>query len=145
MSTSITFAMNTAQAITIAISFIGNLISIIIFSRKTFRNNSISTYCIALSINELIYLFKFADNIGIVAFNVSPADQSDTYCKIYSYIQVVRAAIQPCIMVAFSIDKLLSMRMSSIPILKKKWFQCSVVAGFVLFNSLLYLVLPILV
>ena len=146
MSTaSFTFAMNITQAIIISIGLIGNLISIIIFWRKTFRNNSISTYCIALSINELFYLFKFIDNIGILAFNASPADQSDAYCKIYNYILIVRGSVQPCIMVAFSIDKLLSMRMSSIPILKKKWFQLSVVAGIVIFNCLLYLEVAILV
>ena len=146
MSTaSFTFGINMAQSITVAIGFIGNLISIIIFSRKTFRNNSISTYCIALSVNEFLSLFKFATNIGIIAFNVKLADQSDVLCKVFSYMPITYNAIQPSILVALSVDKLLSMRMNSIPILKKKWFQLSVVAAIVLFNSLLYLPLGILV
>jgi hypothetical protein len=146
MSTaSFTFAMNTAVAKTAVIGFIGSLVSIIIFSRKTFRNNSISTYCIALSINELLSLFRFTTNISIIAFNVNLADQSDALCKFFIYVPVIYSAVQPGIMVAFSIDKLLSMRMSSIAIIKKKWFQWSIVAGIVLFNILLYLEVPILV
>jgi hypothetical protein len=146
MSTaSFILGINIAQAITISIGLIGNLISIIIFSRKTFRNNSISTYCIGLSINELLYILKFVDNIGVLAFNSSPADQSDGYCKFFHYILNIRNGIQPCLLVAFSIDKLLSMRTSSIAITKKKWFQWSVVTGIFLFNILLYSQLAILV
>ena len=144
-TTSFTFAMNTTIAVTIAISLIGNLISIIIFSRKTFRNNSISTYCLALSIDEFFALFKFAENIGIIAFNVNLIDQSETICKVFSYIPAIYNAVQPCILVAFSVDKLLSMRISSIGIIKRKWFQWLVVAAIVMFNVLLYLELVILV
>ena len=142
---SFSFAMNTTTAVVVAISLLGNLLSIIIFSRKTFRNNSISTYCIALSLNEFLSLFKFITNISVVAFNVAPADQSDAFCRFYYYIFLIYAAVQPGIMVAFSVDKLLSMRTSGIPLLKKKWFQWSVVAGIVLFNMLLYIVQPILI
>ena len=145
MSTvSFTFAINTAQAITLAISFLGNLVSIIIFSSKTFRNNSISTYCIALSINEFLVLFRFAINIGIIGYNVNIVDQSDELCKILNYLPAIYASNQPCILVAFSIDKLLNMGTNSIAIFKKKWFQCSILAAIVLFNMLLYLEMPIL-
>ena len=120
MSTaSITFIINATIVATIAISLLGNLISIIIFSRKTFRNNSISTYCIALSINELLSLFRFSMSISNIAFNVNIADQSDTLCKVINYIPAVYSGIQPLILVAFSIDKLMSMRTTSIAILKK--------------------------
>ena len=47
-------------------------------------------------------------------------------------------------MVAFSLDKLLSMRVNTIAILKKKWFQWSVVVGIVLFSNGLFLYVPIL-
>ena len=83
--------------------------------------------------------------MGILALNVNLIDQSETNCKVYTYISEIYNAVQPCILVAFSVDKLLSMRTSQIPIIKKKWFQWSVVAAIVLFNSLLYLELPILV
>ena len=144
-SASFTFGINTAIATTIAIGLVGNITSIIIFSRKTFRNNSISTYCLALSINELLSIFRFAMSISNIAFNVILADQSDTLCKVINYIPGAYSGIQPCLLVAFSIDKLLSMRMSSNAILRKKWFQWSVVATIVLFNLLLYLEIPILI
>ena len=146
MSTaSFTFGNNTAIATLIGISLIGNVISIIIYSRKTFRNNSISTYCIALSMNEFFALLRFTSNIYILAYNVNLIDQSDVLCKVYTYISTIYAAVQAWIIVAFSIDKLLNMRMNSIAIIKKKWFQLSVVAAIVLFNIFLYLELAILV
>ena len=138
-------AMNATIGITVAIGIIGQILSIIIFSRKTFRNNSISTYCIALSTNEFLSLFQLATDIGILAFNLNLTDQSESLCKVYNYMLLIYNSVQPCILVAFSVDKLLNMRTRSIPIIKKKWFQWSVVAAIVLFNSLLYLELPILV
>jgi hypothetical protein len=51
--------------------------------------------------------------------------------------------MQPWIMVALAVDKLLCMRVNSIAILKKKWFQWSVVATIVLINIALYINMPI--
>ena len=57
---------------------------------------------------------------------------------------VFLGASQSWILVAFGADKLLNMRTSSTPILKKKWFQWSLVVGIFLFNILLYIYIPIL-
>lgn len=145
MSTdSFIFATTTIDAIIITIGTIGNAISIIVFSRKTFRNNSISTYCIALAIFDSLALIEFITDIGYLAYGVNLADKSDAFCKISFYFSTILNAIQPCILVVFSIDKLFSMKTRSIAILKKKWFQWSIVAGMVVFNVLLYLAMPIL-
>ena len=140
-----TFAISTATATTMTIGLIGQILSILIFSRKTFRNNSISTYCIALSTNEFLSLFRFAINISVIVYSASPADQSDALCKVFNYFPAINSAIQSGLLVAFSVDKLLSMRINPIPILKKKWFQWSIVAGIVIFNILFFLEIPILI
>ena len=139
------FAMTTIEAVTLGLGLIGNILSIIIFSRKTFRNNSISTYCIALALCELWNLLVFIIDIYTLTQNKFLYDQSDSLCKLTYGIITYTASIQPWIMVAFSLDKLLSMRVSSIAILKKKWFQWSVVAGIVLFTAALYIYVPLFI
>lgn len=136
-------AMTVIETITIGIGIIGNIITTIIFLRKTFRNNSISTYCISLSIIECLTLAKFVLNIYILAYNRNLPDESDSLCKLFYSVPTLLGAIQPWITVSFSIDKLLSMRTRAIPILKKKGFQWSLIAGIILFNTALFIDIPI--
>ena len=143
-----TYTLNTISVITIGIGFIGHIVSIIVFLRKPFRANSISTYCISLGIVECLVLLRFAQNIALIAYDInSLSDLSDELCKWIPYFITLLSSIQPFIMVVFSIDKLLSMSMRtrSFPILKKKWFQLSIVAGIVLFNVAIYIYFPILI
>ena len=70
------FALTIIEVAVIAIGIIGNVISIIVFSRKTFRNNSISTYCIALAILECLTLFEFINDIFYLRYNAYLFDQS---------------------------------------------------------------------
>ena len=136
------FAIYLIQAIIIGIGFIGNIISIIVFSRKKFRTNSISTYCISLAICESLSISEFIVDIIRVGLNVDPINQNDVNCKIIISIPTIITQIQACILVAFSVDKLLSMK--SVQIIKKRWFQFSIVGSIVLFNVLIYIYLPIL-
>ena len=138
-------AVTAIETAVIAVGFIGNLLSIIIFSRKTFRNNSISTYCTALAIAELLTLIQLVNIVYIFTNNSYLMDLNTAYCKISHTAVILVSAIPPFIMIAFSVDKLLSMRTSSIALLKKKWLQWSIVAGIVLFHIGLYMYYPILV
>ena len=104
------FVMYLIQAIIIGIGFIGNIISIIVFSRKTFRNNSISTYCISLAIFESLSLTEMIIDVFNVMYKINPIDQNDISCKVIVYIMSILSQIQACILVAFSVDKLLSMK-----------------------------------
>ena len=137
------YAMTVIETIIIGIGFIGNILNTIVFLRKTFRSNSISTYCIALSIFELLTLTKFVLNIYSLAYNRNLPDESDTLCKFFYTAPTFLSGIQPWIMVVFSVDKLLSMRMNSIAIIKKKWFQWSLVSAIVLINIGLFINIPI--
>ena len=142
---SITLATTITEMAIIAIGFIGNIITIIIFLRKPFRNNSISTYCISLAFVECLAIFQIFNDMGYLAKNLFLIDQSETGCKIFSMSGLFSTTIPPYIMVVFSVDKLLSMRTRSIEILKKKWFQWSIVAAIALFHIVLYIYYPILV
>ena len=66
------------------------------------------------------------------------------FCKLDFTTGMLLSSIQPWLMVAFSVDKLLSMRTRSIAILKKKRFQWSIIAGTVIFHIVLYIYFPIL-
>ena len=137
---------NTAvEVAVIAIGLIGNLLSIIVFTRKTFRNNSISTYCIALAISECLSLIQFINIVYYFKYSAYLMDLNDTFCSIENYAVILVSAIPSFIMIAFSVDKLISMRTKSIAMLKKKWFQWSVVAAIVLFHIGLYIYVPILI
>ena len=139
------FTTLVVEAVLLSIGMIGNVLSIVIFLRKTFRNNSISTYCIALSLSEILAFTQLISDIYFLAYNVFLADQSDSLCKFFYTVPTFLGGIQPWIMVAFAVDKLLCMRVNSMSILKKKWFQWSVVAAIVLFHMALYIYIPILI
>lgn len=139
------FTFSVVQTALIGIGIIGNVITILVFLRKTFRSNSISTYCIALAIIELLSIIQFISNITFLAYNANLADLSDSLCKLVYFSGVLLSSNKPWITVAFSVDKLLSMRTRSILILKKKWFQWSTIAAIFLFNAALFLYYPILI
>ena len=140
---SFTFVMTTIEATIIGIGLFGNVLSIIIFSKRAFRTNSISTYCIALAICELGTIVEFIPDVYTLAQNKILYDQTDPICKFYYSANTWLSSIQPWIIVVFSLDKLLTMRVHSPAILKKKWFQWSIVTAIVFISIALYIYLPI--
>ena len=139
------FATAAIETAVVAIGIIGNVMSIIVFSRKTFRNNSISTYCIALAMVEFFTLVQLITDVYYLAYKKYLPNESDTFCKLLFSIGTYLGSIQPWILVAFSVDKLLSMRTRSIDLLKKKWFQWSIVAAIVLLHLAIYISIPIFI
>ena len=117
---------------------IGNIISFIVFSRKTFRNNSISTYLKALAVADCLTLIQIFQDIYVLAYATAFVNESDFTCKIFYYLWMEYTSLPGWILVAFSIDKMLNMRTSTPKILKSKLFQWSVVAGIVVFHILIY-------
>lgn len=137
-------ALTTTRFVLITIGMIGNILSFLVFQRATFRNNSISMYCQALAITECHILWQFAVDFGLVFFNTYLPELHDLPCKLAFYVTFGVSTIPGWILVLFSVDKMLAMRKSQYPILKKKWFQLSLIAAIVLINLLLYLEIPIL-
>lgn len=129
----------------ISAGFIGNVVTFCVFSRATFAKNSISTYCRALAIFDCFTLFQLVVDVGLLFFNVLLPFQSSAMCKIYYYSSLGFSTISGWILVAFSFDKLLSVRRAQVALLKRVWFQWSLVAAIALFNFLLYIEVPIYV
>ena len=139
------FGMNISRISVIAIGFFGNVISFVIFSRKRFQKNSISTYCQALALIDCLTIVEILDTFYQLIYKVDFINTSDESCRAMSYIPTIYNSIPVWILVAFSLDKLLNMRRKAINLIHKKWFQWSLIAGIVLFHSILYMGLPIFI
>ena len=108
------------------------------FSRKTFKKNSISTYSRALAVADCMVLIQLFQEFYRLTLSTSFINQSDFTCKIHYYVWMQYTSLPGWILAAFSIDKMLNMRTSTPKILKSKLFQWSVVAGIVVFHMLVY-------
>ena len=139
------FLVTLIQIVVIFVGLLGNVISFVVFSRKTFSNNSISTYCRALAIFDSLVIFELIQNSGQVFsnFTFSIINLNDINCKIFFYMMALYSSIPAWILVVFSIDKMLSMRRNAILLLRKKSFQWSVVLAISLINLFLYIEVPI--
>lgn len=127
----------------ISTGIIGNLITVIIFSRKAFMKNSISTYTQALAISQCLILIQLIIDVNSLVNKTQLQNLNDGWCKAVMYIQTETNAIPGWILVAFSVDKTLSMRRIQISLLKNIWFQRLVIAIIVVFNLILYIEIPI--
>jgi hypothetical protein len=138
-STDFDTALHYVKSVMISTGLIGNIITVIVFSRKAFQKNSISTYSQALAISQCLTLIQLMTSINYLAYKTQLLNLSDSWCKAVMYITLENNSIPGWILVAFSVDKTISMSRRQIQIIKKKWFQWSVVAAIVIFNVLLYL------
>ena len=132
------FSISVTRITVALIGIIGSIISFIVFSRKTFRNNSISTYSRALAVADCMVIIQLFSEFYRLTSSTSFINQSDFTCKIFLYVWMQYTSLPGWILTAFSIDKMLNMRTSPPKIIKSKLFQWSVVAGIVLFHMLAY-------
>jgi hypothetical protein len=139
-----TYAMSIASMTVIGTGIIGNVLTFIVFSRKTFRKNSISTYSRAIVIFSSFTLPQIINFILSRGFNYNFPTINDALCKLWNYLPETYSSIPAWILVAFSLDKYISMRISQKTILNKKWFQIAVVSGIVIFDFCAYMWVPIL-
>ena len=143
MSGVFTQAIFIADTVVIGLGIVGNIISFIIFSRKAFKNNSISTYFRAISVIESLTIVQLILNMEILFGNIDFTSKSDAVCKLIYYIWPLYDSAYAWILMVFSIDKMLNMSKRPITIIKKKWFQWSVVAVVVFIQAILYIGVPI--
>lgn len=128
----------------ITIGLMGNILTFIIFSRPSFKNNSISTYCRALAVFDCFVIYELISDIGFVFFDYFVDDKSNVMCKITIYAALAFSSISSWTVIAFSIDKVLSMK-NKATFIKKRPFQYAVISGIVLFDLLLYIEVPIFI
>lgn len=128
--------------ITVLMGLIGHVITFIVFSRSSFRKNSISIYCCVLAIFDSNILSHAVMNLIILINGYSAAFSSDIACKLYAYIMYAFGSIPGWILIAFSIDKLLSLRRLT-GTMKRPIFHYSIITAIVLIHLMLYIMIPI--
>lgn len=116
----------------IAIGLIGNVLSIIIFLRKSFGLSSISVYYIGVAMSEIFNAIQFI--IDIYYTDVYLQDQITYLSNFLSSMPTFLTAIQPLVLIAYSIDKNPVIQM----LLNKKWFEWVVGTAIIPTNIALY-------
>lgn len=135
-------AMTGFRIAVITIGLIGNVLTFIIFSRPAFNKNSISIYCRALAIIDCFTIIRLISDIGYLIFDYYVPLKSELGCKLFNYIIPSFDSISAWILIAFSIDKLLSMK-NKAKFVKKRSFQFAVISAIILIELLLYVEIPI--
>ena len=136
------WAMNIITEVMILIGLIGHVITFIVFSRPTFRKNSIGIYCCALAISELSIISHAVMNFIIIINSYTAAFSSEIGCKLYAYTVYSLGSIPGWILIAFSIDKLLNLRRVT-GTMKRPIIHYSLITAIVLIHITLYIVVPI--
>ena len=126
----------------ITIGLLGNILTFIVFSRPVFAKNSISTYCRALAVFESLTVYQLVADIIFVFYKDFIPQSSDLGCKLVNYFGMLNGSIPGWILIAFSIDKVLSMK-NRAKFIKKRSFQYAVISGIVVFHLLIYIEVPI--
>lgn len=117
----------------------GNIASFAIFSRETFSKNSINIYCRALAIFDCFTLNQLYSDINLIFLKIYPPHGSVGYCKFSFYCTVAFSSIPGWILVAFSLDKMLTMKkLPRFEFIKKRSFQIGLIIGIAIFHVLLY-------
>jgi hypothetical protein len=131
----------------IGVGLVGNLLSFIVFSRKAFQNNSISTYCRALAISDSYILYQFVFDITFTFFNTNMSTKSQFLCKLHFFIEIGLSTISIWILVVFSIDKMIHVlgKAQKFSFIKKKKFQLALVLSVAILSCLIYMFIPIMI
>lgn len=137
-----TLRINISLIVISIIGIVGNVISFIVFSRKTFRNNSINIYCRALAIFDMFIIYIVIINVYYISAGSFIIYYSDAVCAAFSYAYRSFGSIPGWILIAFSCDKVLTMRKLSAG-MKRPIIHYSIIVLIVLFNLLLYIEIPI--
>jgi hypothetical protein len=124
------------------VGLFGNILSFLVFSRKSFSGNSISIYCRALIISEFFVLMPLALDIGLT-FKSDLTVVSNFFCKFSYYIIISGSSTPGWILAVLSLDKMLCIRwINKFLLIKKRSFQLTVVLVIAISNLFLYLLLP---
>lgn len=127
------------QIAIITIGLFGNILTFIIFSRPAFKKNSIGIYCRALAVIDSFTIYELASDISFVFFDYLIHVISEFGCKMNFYVRLSFASMSAWIIIAFSIDKVLSMK-NKAKFIKKKSFQYAVISVIILIHLIAYIV-----
>ena len=125
----------------LAIGLIGNLIGIIIFSRKSFRKKikSCLLYILVASNNMIYLVFRILVDL-LINFEIKLRTLSNTSCKLIRYLDFVIGPISSWLLVFISIEKFISIKYPSRKhILRSTKNQIAFFICILIYNSVFYL------
>lgn len=131
-------------SVVICIGLIGNVLSFVVFSRRTFNKLSLSVYGRALSIFDSFMVSNLIFQIGTVYMTNTLLDSSSIACKISNYISVGVSPVSGWILVVLSIDQLINV--STVPrfqFMNEKKVQLALTILILVVNLCLYVYAPI--
>lgn len=106
------------------IGLVENLISFLIFSRKSFQKSSIRFYCKSLAVFDSFVLFNFLCGFDSIFRGYSLIHYSEIVCKAYFFISMGISPIPGWILVVFSIDQVITISMTRrYNFFHKRWFK----------------------
>ena len=138
----ITFVYFILSVVIILSGVVGNILVFIVFSRATLRKNSISIYSRALAIFDSFGLYQAIVIFYLIFYNYYILAYSDAVCKIMFYILYGFGSIPGWLLIAMSIDKLLSLKKVT-TVMKRPLLHFMIVIAVVIANLLIYIEIPI--
>lgn len=129
----------------VIIGILGNIISFIVFSRKTFRKSSVSIYCRALAIFEILFVLDAILDVYYILYEKFLYNSSDCVCRLMAYVYYALSSIPGWILVAFSLDRSLNLNKVTNVMKQRPIVTYMILLAIVLFNFLLYVEVPIFI
>jgi hypothetical protein len=129
----------------IILGLIGNILSFLVFSRKSFAKTSITIYCQSLAIFDSFTLIQLGFDITVLITGVDIVRGTLVGCKLLNYINTSISPMSGWILVFFSIDQLLAVsRLQNFTFFKKRTFQFVLITVTSLFHIAIYVPIPVL-
>ena len=123
----------------IIIGFFGNIVSILIFTKKIFLIQPTTVYLIASRIHALISLLYLPITVFPTIWNLD-----DTSCKLFGGIMMIITQIQPWLIAVYSVDRLITSMYPFKFLFKNKFkFQLGLMSTLVFF--IIWIIYPIIV
>ena len=136
------FSMSIAEEVVVLIGILGHIGSFIVYTRSTFKKNSVSVYCRALAISEMFIAFQAVFDLFFLLNGYYITNYSDTTCKLFIYALYAFGSITGWILIAFSIDRVLSLKKVT-NTMKRPLIHYAIVIAIVVAHLLLYIEIPI--
>lgn len=129
--------------VAIIFGLIGNVITCMVFSRKTFLKNSISLYSRAIAVFDSFIIYVLIVYFYLALYNYNISAYSDFTCKLNYFILYSFGSIPGWIIIAFSFDKILSLKKVAANRMVKPLIHYMIILGIVVINFLIYIEIPI--
>lgn len=122
-----------------AVTVLGSIFSLVIFSRRAFEKSSIGFYCRLLAFFDLYVLIVMVlVGVGQI-IGVQIIASTDIGCQVSFFLGTAVSPIQGWILIVFSIDQLIAVSMTDrFGFVKKPWFKYSISIFIFLFNCAIY-------